>query len=207
MHPKSDVDPGRGLIWADLARPREQEDDACIAAARGTLASRPPGQPTPNFARGHVGEQGGLERVGEKGFEHPRAGPRDEENDARGRAEDAHGGLGISPHRKPGRALSFLLPALRNATVVSGDNERISNPARPMPSKARQSRSAFSCRHPATPTSSLALGKAALKRAAEADDRSVSSMALRIIRDWLTNEKFLPDAATARADHRNSNSR
>jgi uncharacterized protein (DUF1778 family) len=28
--------------------------------------------------------------------------------------------------------------------------------------------------------------KAALKRAAEADDRSVSSMALRIIREWLT---------------------
>jgi uncharacterized protein (DUF1778 family) len=30
--------------------------------------------------------------------------------------------------------------------------------------------------------------KAALKRAAQADDRSVSSMALRIIREWLEHQ-------------------
>jgi hypothetical protein len=42
--------------------------------------------------------------------------------------------------------------------------------------------------------------KAALKRAAESDDRSVSSLALRIIREWLMVEGHL--AATAQAVRR-----
>jgi len=35
--------------------------------------------------------------------------------------------------------------------------------------------------------------KAALKRAAEADDRSMSSLVLRIVRDWLQRERLLKD--------------
>ena len=33
--------------------------------------------------------------------------------------------------------------------------------------------------------------KAALKRAAEADDRSASSMALKVIKNWLVSNRYL----------------
>ena len=44
--------------------------------------------------------------------------------------------------------------------------------------------------------------KQALKRAAEADERSVSGLALKILREWLARNALLPKGATSRARSR-----